>query len=112
METTSMIENYTAAYMPEEETHDLIDEGLQDTEVRVVNPYNLDIVNYRGIPSTINLMKAEASPPEELDLFKKRHIKLCRERAAETGKPAYIEDFHSIDPTDDPDQILKAMIET
>ena len=26
METTSMIENFTAAYMPEEETHDLLDE--------------------------------------------------------------------------------------
>lgn len=75
----------------------------------MVNPYNLDIVNYRGIPSTINLMKAEASPSEELDLFKERRIAVCR---AKHGKNAYVEDLHSIDPSDDPEKVLKAMIES
>ena len=67
-----MTENFTAPYMPKEETYSLLDEENIDKDIRVVNPNTLVIENYRGIPSSMNLMLAEASSTEELARFKKK----------------------------------------
>ena len=40
-----MTENFTASYMPKEETYSLLDEENIDKEIRVVNPNTLVIDN-------------------------------------------------------------------
>ena len=66
-ETSPMTENFTSAYMPKEENMTLIDEGEAELrEIKVLNPADLSIKNHYGIPSSINLMKAEAATPEEV----------------------------------------------
>ena len=95
-----MFENFTAPYMPEEQEVDLLDGGMNFEEVKVVNYSNLDIVNYRGIPSSISLMKAEASQPEELEEYKRKRIKMFE---AKHGKNTYLEDLMKLDPMEDPE---------
>ena len=72
METSNMTENFTAPYMPKEEAYSLLDEENIDRDIHVVNPNSLNIENYRGIPSSMNLMLAEAASSEELTRFKKK----------------------------------------
>ena len=77
METSNMIENFTAPYMPEEESVNLLDEAeISAREVKVVSPEDLSILNYRGIPSSISLMNAEAATPEEIAKYRQRHRKI------------------------------------
>ena len=104
-----MFENFTAPYMPEEREVDLLDGDVKSEEVKVVNYSNHDIVNYRGIPCSINLMKAEAAPPEEIEEYKQRRIKVFE---AKHGKNKYIEDLMKIDPMEDPEKSLKDVLES
>ena len=82
--------------MPKEESVSLLDDPeLDKKEVRVLNPSDLTILNYCGIPSSLNLMVAETTPPEELNTFRKKHIATLK---AKHGAKSQYEELKTIDP--------------
>ena len=111
METSNMIENFTAPYMPAEESVNLLDEAeISAREVKVVSPEDLSIINYRGIPSSMSLMRAEAATPEEIARYRKRHREIYSLR---DGEKSQVEELKSLDPAEeDPEAALKSMTES
>ena len=71
-ETSEMTENFTNAYMPAEVKAGAFDDidARKEKEVKVLDTEDLTISNLCGIPSSISLMKAISSPPEEIAKFK------------------------------------------
>ena len=105
-----MTENFTAPYMPKEEAYSLLDEEAIDRDIHVVNPNSLTIQNYRGIPSSMNLMLAEAASSEELTRFKKKQTEILKQKY---GKKSQVEELKQIDPEiNNPEAILKCMLES
>lgn len=95
-ETSTMTENFTYAYMPKEESVSVLDDGeASRREVRVLNPADLTILNYHGIPSSTNLMHAEATAPEELATFRKKQLAVLK---AKYGAKSQYEELKQIDP--------------
>ena len=114
METSNMIENFTAPYMPEEESVNLLDEAeVSAREIKVVSPEDLTILNHRGIPSSMSLMSAEAATPEELAKYKQRQSEIYTLRyKREYGADTQVDELKSIDPGhNNPEEVLKTMIE-
>ena len=114
METSNMIENFTAPYMPEEESVNLLDEAeVSAREIKVVSPEDLTILNHRGIPSSMSLMSAEAATPEELAKYKQRQTEIYTLRyKREYGADTQVDELKSIDPGhNNPEEVLKTMIE-
>ena len=96
METSGMTENFTHSYMPKEESVSLLDDTeLEKKEIRVLNPSELAILNYCGIPSSLNLMLAEATTQEELNTFRKKHVQTLKNKH---GAKSQYEELKSIDP--------------
>ena len=96
METSNMTENFTAPYMPKEESVSILDDSESAAkEVRVLNPSELSILNYYGIPSSLNLMISEATTPEEMSTFKKKHVETLK---VKHGKKSQYEELKQIDP--------------
>lgn len=61
-----MLENFTHAYMPEDEQE--YEEGKSRAEINVMSP-DMKIHNYFGIPSSRKLMDCKASSREEVDHY-------------------------------------------
>ena len=114
METSNMIENFTAPYMPAEESVNLLDEAeVSGREIKVVNPDDLSILNYRGIPSSMSLMTADAATPEEIAKYRQKQARIYDLRyKKEYGPDSQVEELKSIDPGhEDPEAVLKTMVE-
>lgn len=68
-ETNHLIENFTYPYMPEV----IEDNGLTDIhEIKALNPYTMQIIDYSAIPSSAVLLQCESSSIEEIREFKQR----------------------------------------
>ena len=75
-ETNKLVENFTYPYTPKEIEENALDESQQKKEVRVLNPIEMSVLDWEGIPSSATLVQCESSSIEELRVFKQRLVSI------------------------------------
>jgi len=72
-ETSQLIENFPSNYLPEQFIEDENSGGIGKKKseiVKVIYPSNYEIVDFSAIPSSTTLLTVDASPIDDLRLFK------------------------------------------
>lgn len=71
-----------------------------------------EIINYKGIPSSVSLIQVESSQIDELRKFKQKRVEIRRQYVG-IESWSEKEDLKEIDPTlTDPEKTLKLLIPT
>ena len=55
-ETNHLIENFTYPYMPEVQEDNGLDDQVEQSEVKAINPHSMHIIDYSAIPSSAILL--------------------------------------------------------
>jgi len=105
-ETSNVIESFPAAYELKEEVDDNEFTEKKD-DIRVLNPNEYRIINHLGIPSTSNLLEADASPFEDVKLFRDKLRVIFKNKTGMADLDSFKEDSPEVN---DVELELKKMV--
>ena len=103
-----MIENFPSNYFPDQfvEQSSAFGSQTKQEEIKCLNPGDFEITDYAAIPSSVSLLKAEASNQEDINEFRSR-----RKAQQAQNLKSFKEDLKESTPdAKEPEAHLKAML--